>query len=361
MAVIMFITWALKLLFMQIPYILTVFIVLFLIVLPVSANLNKISSGSPIFVGESDVDISAALNGCHSIAWWKNGSASETATPDKKTEIYPLNTASNIIFHYNISPSFFGGSTGTWYCVDKAPYYPVFVVEEPRIDIKVWDLDHNVDVSGKSFPKTTNITYRIDTNLYPVLSLKNRPNKNPDDSPFTVKLMDPRGNSVPSIYTGNAGLVKTVILPFESKPYISESPYYWNNGIYWDHKAKNVQGDPVYPDGTYTFVVSQNLNHMQESYASASVAERNGKTTKTVLVAFEKEPFVATVTEVTKPVTTAETLSPAIPTLTSAPGQVATLPTATPIPKKTTYSPLPEWIGIIGLVIAGIFIIRKKA
>jgi len=361
MSVIMFITWALKLLFMQIPYILTVFVVLFLIVSPVSASLNKISANSPVFIGEANVDISVALNGCHTIAWWKNGSDINKATPDKSTQLFPINTVSNLIYHYNFTREFYAGSTGTWYCIDQAPYYSVFSVEEPQLDIKVWDLDHNVDVTGKSIPKVSNITYRIDTNMYKVLVLKNRPDRNLDDSPFTVRLNNPNGMPVPSIYTGTMGKPGTQILSFDSKPYVTESPYYWKDGGEWDHKARDLQGDTVYPDGTYSFVVSQNLNHMQDNYAAALAADRQGITEKTAIVAFEKEPFVATVTEsVTTPAATTPVPSSTQAFTQQPTEQTTPPPTTIPVAKKTTYSPVPEWLGIAGLVIAGIFIVRKR-
>jgi len=357
----MFITWALKLLFMQIPYILTVFIVLFFLISPVSANLNKISANSPVFIGENDLDISVALNGCHTIAWWKNGTDINTATPDKSSQIYPINTVNQIIYHYNITRDFFGGSTGTWYCADQKPYYSVFTVEEPQVDIKVWDLDHNTDVTGKTIPLGTNITYRIDTNLYKVFVLKNRPDRNIDDSPFTVKLINPQGIAIPSIYTGTMGKPNTQIIAFNNKPYVTESPYYWRDGAEWDHRARDLQGTTLYPDGTYSFVLNQNLNHMQDSYAS-SVADKEGKTTKTALVAFEKEAFVATVTEPATAVQTPTTsVATQIPTALPSEPAISPVATSSPVPKKTTYSPLPEWIGIAGLVIAGIFLIRKNA
>jgi len=353
----MFITWALKLLFMQIPYILTVFAVIFLLVSPVSANLNKIAPGSPVFIGEQDVDISSGLNGCHTIAWWKSGTDINSAAPGKSTQIYPINTASPLIYHYNFSRDFFGGFTGTWYCADKAPYYPAFVVVEPQINISVWDLDHNADVTGQSVPVTTNITYRVDTNLYQALLFKNRPNKNTDDSPFTVRLVDPKGNNVPTFYTGSIRDAKTVIMPFDGKPFIDASPYYGKNGNMWDHRARNLQGDIIYPDGTYTFVVSQNLNRMMDDNTTL----RDGTVTRTATVTIEKEPFVATVTEAAKPVTTAETLTTPVQTRTSPPQVTATtLPTSEPVAKKTTYSPLPAWVGIGAFVLAGLFLIRKR-
>jgi hypothetical protein len=147
---------------------------------------------------------------------------------------------------------------------------------------------------------------------------------------------------------------------FDSKPYITESPYFWKRGTDWYHSAKNLQGDPVYPDGTYTFVASQNLNRMQESYASLPAADKDGLLTKTATITLEKEAFVPSVTE---PVTTIATALPTIETTIPAetPGTTATTPAAMPIPKKTTYASLPAGIGIFGLVIAGLFVIRRRA
>ncbi len=58
---------------MQGKNLLIIFCVLFLLVAPATATLNKIAAGAPVFIGESDVDISAALNGCHTIGWWQDG------------------------------------------------------------------------------------------------------------------------------------------------------------------------------------------------------------------------------------------------------------------------------------------------
>jgi hypothetical protein len=360
MDVIMFITWALKLLFMQIPYILIGFVVLFLIVSPVSASLNKISADSPVFIGETNVDISSGLNGCHTIAWWKPGADINAAAPDKSILTYPINTPSTPISHFNISRDLFGGATGTWYCADLKPYYPAFEVEEPWINISVWDLDNNKDVTGQSIPFGTNITYKVNTNLYKALLTKNRPNRNPDDSPFSVSLTNPLGKNVPGIYTGSIGKANAIILPFDSKPYITEPSYTWSSGADWDHRAKNLQGDTVYPDGTYSFVVTQNLNQMQDSYPGGL----DGVTTKTALVALQKDVFVPSVTEQVATVATQSTAIPTLSATVSAPapsGQVTSLPTSTPVPRKTTYQPLPAWLGIAGLLIACIFIIRKRA
>ena len=235
------------------------------------------------------------------------------------------------------------------------PHYPVLDVRDPQVTIKVWDLDQNKDVTGQTIPRATNVTYRIDTNLFPALNYYNRPNSNPADSFFTVKLTDPMGRNVPAIYTGNYGKTDTVILPFESTPYISSSPYLWKNGNAWDHAARNIQGDPVYPVGTYTFTVTQNLNRMQESYPAA-----DGITISSAMVTFlAAEPLTVSTTSVTVATTLPEVTISSAATPVTATSPV--IPTTSPIPKKTTYAPLPGWIGIVGVIIAGFFISQKWA
>ena len=71
----------------------------------------KITAGAPVFIGESNLDISKALNGCHSIAWWQN-STNTSAPPEKNITLYEINSVSEIIYHYNISPNVFTGYTG---------------------------------------------------------------------------------------------------------------------------------------------------------------------------------------------------------------------------------------------------------
>ncbi|PKL70402.1 MAG: hypothetical protein CVV30_03325 [Methanomicrobiales archaeon HGW-Methanomicrobiales-1] len=338
---------------MQGKNLLIIFCVLVLLVAPAAASLNKIAAGAPVFIGENDVDISSALNGCRTIAWLQNGSSMDDS-PAKTVTLFELNTASEKIYHFNISPELFTGYTGTWYCVDKMPHYPVLDVRDPQMTIKVWDLDQNMDVTGQSIPRATNITYRIDTNLYPALNYLNRPNSNPSDSFFTAKLTDPLGRNIPTIYTGSYGKADTVILPFESTPYISSTPYLWKNGNAWDHAARNIQGDPVYPPGTYTFTITQNLNRMQESYPAAE-----GKTTSSATVTFlAAEPLVVPTTSVTVAATVPEaTISPAATLVTAT---SPAIPTSSPVPKKTTYAPLPGWIALLGVGIAGFVVMVRR-
>jgi hypothetical protein len=352
----MFIIRVLKLLSMQGKYCVLSLIVFLLCAAPVAGSTGKIAAGAPVFIGESNLDISNALNGCHTIAWWQNDT--NTSAPSEKTiTLYEINTVSEKIYHYNISPEIFTSYPGRWYCLDKKPQKVVFEVLEPQLDIKVWDLDHNQDVSGKSVPISTNITYRVDTNLYQALKPLYRPDINPSDSFFTVSLTDSFGQSINNIFTGSAGNPKTQILPFDNQPFITESPFYCRNGKDWNRSARNAKGEPLYTAGINTFTISQNLNHMHETYMNSGITDIEGKITQTRTITFTEPTTTLTPSGATQAMMT--TL-PVIETSSSASGSITPVPTSSPIVKKTTYTPLPEWITVLGIGIAGLFILWKR-
>ena len=356
MNVIMFIIRVLKLLSMKGKYWVLALIVFLLCAAPVAGSTGKIAAGAPVYIGESNLDISKALNGCHTIAWWQNGT-NTSASPDKTITLYEINTVSEKIYHYNISPEIFSRYPGSWYCVDKKPQKVVFEVLEPQLDIKVWDLDHNQDVSGKSVPLSANITYRVDTNLYQALKPLMRPDVNPSDSFFTVSLTDPYGQSISNIFTESAGNPAAQILPFDKQPFITESPFYWKNGKDWNRNARNANGEPLYSAGTYTFTINQNLNHILETYRSSGITDLDGKITKTKTITFIEGTPTPAATDNTQLLLTT---IPVITTIPSTTALITTVPVSSPVAKKTTYTPLPVWVTLTGIIVAGLFVLWKR-
>ncbi len=336
-------------------YILPALIVILLVASPVAGSLSKISAGAPVFIGENNVDISSGLNGCHTIAWWQNGSDINSVPAVTNLTIYAIGSDSYRIYHFNFSPDIFSGYTGSWYCVDSKPYYTAFTVNEPQIDIKVWDLDNNSDVTGQSVPVSSNVTYRIDTNLAAALSPLNRPNSNPADSPYTFTLTDPNGKTLTTIYTGDAGNSSAPLLIVNTNPPIPSSPYFWSQGEAWDRLARNAQGYIIYPLGTYTFTVTQNLNGMQDSYPGSPV-NYPGLLSTTANVTFVSDQTAVPSTTGPQPVlTTQPVASTTTPTF-----QATTVATTSPVAKKTTYAPLPAVLAVAGIIGAVAVILWKK-
>jgi hypothetical protein len=344
---------------MQGKYLFCALLVIFLVCSPATASTKKIASGAPVFIGEAGLDISSAIRDCKVIAWWPDetdmaGPAAKNITIKRVNDvILPVN-------NFNISPDLFSGYSGNWYCEDKKPTFVVLNVHEPEISIRVWDLDKNEDITGKAVPVTTNITYRIDTNLHQALSYANRTELTPADAFFTVTLTNPAGKDMKNIYTGSIGSPTTQILLFDNTPFITSPSYYGRNLEAWNRLSRDATGGYLYPTGTYTFKLVQNLGGMQESYSSAAM--KDGRTTSSASVTFlPQESFVTqTTTEPSEtPVTTPSETIPPTPAITelvvTSPLTTLEEPTA-----KVTYSPLPLWVGIAGLLGALILVARFR-
>ncbi|MFY9750217.1 MAG: DUF3821 domain-containing protein [Methanoregula sp.] len=325
-------------------------LLMFFILVPSQASLAKIAAGAPVFIGERNMDISSGLNGHSVIAWWPAG-ADMSQNPSKTV------TISGDATSFYIDPAIFSGCTGTWYTHDTKPDIPVFTVYQPQINLLVWNTDTNTDITGQSVPMSANITYRIDTNLYMALNYTSRPYYNPSDGFFTVTLTSPQGMNIPQILTGNIGNPTTQIIPFDSDPIITSSPYFWTNGQAWDRDAKSTDGSSVYPPGTYTFDVTQNLNGMSSSYdqIAAVGTVTSGDKTVTFISAAYPTPTTVIPTLTAQAGTVTITTAATIPT-----GQATTEPTATVVPKKTTFTPLPEGLAIVSLGIAACVVAMRR-
>jgi len=351
--VIMFIIRVLKLLFMQGKYILPVFVLILLVCSPVAASTSKIAAGAPVFIGETNLDITSAIGDCHVIAWWPEGGHT-SAPPVINLTVKNLNEAIGLASHFNVSPRVFTGHPGSWYCQDKAPFQQVLFVVDPRFTIRAWDTFNDKDVSGQTVPLTTNVTYRIDTNLYQYAGYYNRTNLNPSDTIFTISMTDPLGRHVTNLYTGSAGVAGITINTFDSTPFITTPVYYGANMNTWNRLSRDVQGTLLYPPGTYYITATQNLGNMQQAYADAGITSLDGITTGTTSVTFSPPPTLAPVVT-TQPVT-ANITGTVQPQETQT---IAAVPTSQPVTKKTPYQPLPSWIAVIATGIAGLFALKR--
>lgn len=355
MNVIIFIIRVLKLLFMHGKYFFLVFALITVLASPAAGSLTKIVAGAPVYTGEQGLDISSGLQQCRSIAWWAPG-ADLNGSPQKNISIIRDLDDSVVAFSYTIDPKLYSGYEGKWYCEGQYPLRAVFEVVRPRISVKFWDLDKDADVSGQTIPLSSNITYRIETNLDRALRYTYRPDMTPADSFYTVSLKDPSDSVLYTVFTGSYGKSDSQGLVVERNPFITSSPYIWKDGARWDRTARNKQGDQISPPGTYTVTVDQNLNHMQDTWAGTTPAAEEGLLEASATVTFVR-PTVAPTDVVTSAVTTAPAASPSV----TPPSATATVPPeTTKIPKKTTYAPLPAAVVLAALVTALACAVRQR-
>jgi PGF-CTERM protein len=161
-------------------------------VMPVSAaeNGTVINATATVFIGEQGLNLTHALNQANGVAavdgvptlttigWWASAAQLYTSSPTKTID---LGTGSRYLT-FTVAPSDFVGYTGNWYLLAANGTTPasmnavVVAVADPTLDIKVWDVGQNADVTGKSVPQGTNIRFQIDTNMYPAVDVNKRTN-----------------------------------------------------------------------------------------------------------------------------------------------------------------------------------------
>ncbi|MFA5268189.1 MAG: DUF3821 domain-containing protein [Methanoregula sp.] len=343
-------------------YFFLAFAIIMVLASPVAGSLTKITAGAPVYIGEQNLNIAAGLQGCRVIEWYEPG-ADTSAPPQKNVTIIKTLEDSDIAFSYTIKPEIYSGYEGNWYCGGQKPLRPVFEVRKPRISVRFWDLDSDSDVTGQTIPLTANITYRVDTNLDTALQLKYRPEMTLLDSFYTITLTDPGNKALNTIYTGSYGKADSHGLIFEKKPFISVSPYIWKDGSAWDRTSRNIQGDAIYPPGTYSISVSQNLNRMDALYTDLYPDERVGLLESTASVTFIKPESTFVQTTTSPVITPAVEVTTMQTDVTPASTRTDTTPSVTrmtTIPTKTTYAPQSLWIVLAALGLAVVYAARQK-
>jgi PGF-CTERM protein len=180
-------------------------------VMPVSATIwangTVINQGATIFIGEEGLNVTHALNQAYYgalltgsgpggigtpiennsypqqtvIGWWASAAVLYTTSPSRTIDL----GVNRRYAQMTVAPSDFVGYTGNWYLLDASNTRPVgttglasmvFSVQDPALDIKIWDYNQNTDVTGKSVPQGEKLGFRIDTNMYPAVDGRYRSN-----------------------------------------------------------------------------------------------------------------------------------------------------------------------------------------
>ncbi len=178
-------------------------------VMPVSAaalwaNGTIINQGATIFIGEEGLNVTHAMNQAYylgvvgtpgtpaqnnsllqgtytAIGWWASAADLYTTSPSKTIDL----GVNRRYAQMTVAPADFVGYTGNWYLLRPDGTRPVgasgaaamvFNVQDPSLDLKIWDYNQNTDVTGKSVPQGEKLGFRIDTNMYPAVDARYRSN-----------------------------------------------------------------------------------------------------------------------------------------------------------------------------------------
>jgi PGF-CTERM protein len=308
-----------------------------LAVLPVSAataNATRIATGAQVLVGESGLNLLALSTdglgaNLNTLAWFPSTAQTSAKVPEKTIDI----TATRAAFF--VSPADFATRTGNWYCwtngmeVGTAPI--AFIAADPSMDVKIWDIDQDKDVTGKSVPMGQRLVFRIDTNTYPIANNAMRPwilqpgwfgysnlsfygfdvytgatETQTKEGFVDIKVKTDQGNTLSALYNGStdtaANRATTKPIPLTGL-WVNNQPWYWGNftnntgaaravvgsgvpqnslnyinySLFWDTGSIDAIGQKVYPAGTYTVTAELTLNAIKDNYKNAG-ADYAGKT-----------------------------------------------------------------------------------
>jgi len=267
----------------RIAVVLMVLVASAFIVLPSAAAVNKVGPGQDVFLGEKNLDVTAAAGSAKQIAWWQPGTNSDTETP---ADIETITDAKA----FYVSPDIFVGKTGIWYQYNSQATgnvtkkgTPVFNVKEPSLSLRIWDSTAGEDITGKAIPVGNYANFIVETNMQ---SLAQRAGYTAADGPFKIKVKTADGGVYQQL-VGNNGKE----WPLNAQT-VNQQLWYWvgegndhskyakNDG--WNTAAEDKMNNRLYKAGVYTVWVECNANAMKDQYKAPDGSDYTGKTISAV-------------------------------------------------------------------------------
>ena len=249
-----------------------------------------IEQGAILFIGESGLNVTHALNQANSaadidaepslttIAWWAGGLGTDAPT-----------TTHSLSGQYQsmlVDPAVFVSYPGTWYLLSGDGIHPVtmdpvFTVQDPALDIRILDLDQGVaDVSGSTAPHGDRLAFRIDTNMNATTDASHRSPLDPGTDGFIDIVVKNETDVVyTALYNNSPDSNPLLAGPFLlTGNYVDTQPYFWGlaGDNAWQTDARE-SGEYLYLPGTYTVWAESTLNHMRDNYQAGGGADMTGK------------------------------------------------------------------------------------
>jgi len=246
------------------------------------ANGSVIDQYATLFIGEGGLDVTHALNQAQgspedgipqntTIGWWASGTPAGAPT----TSIDLSGTYAS----FNVSPGNFVGYNGTWYLLEAdgiTAMGPTFAVEDPGLDLRIWDLTHGADVTGSAVSRDTLLGFRIDTNMNG--SVYNRAPLDPATDGFIdIVVVNATGFTYQALYHYSTDEGALAGPGSVLANYVDTRPWYWGTlSAAWNTSAQDG-GSYIYPEGTCTVHAESTLHDMRANYRDGG-ADYVGKT-----------------------------------------------------------------------------------
>jgi trimeric autotransporter adhesin len=220
---------------------------------PVGNPKQILRAGDTVFIGEYGLDLTAlGVADGTTLGWFQAGSNVATSSPD---DTLIVSSAAN----FNVVP---GTRAGAWYNLNNNRALAINV-KDPSLNVRVWDVQSNKDVTGKTVTEGRLLSFRIDSNLDSVYSQRGTA------AGVTIKVRSPEGN-VYSALIDNTGSLNSLVVPVTSSSMLVAGK--GANASMWD------TGNANYRTGEFKVWAESNLNGMKDNYKDPSGADYTGKT-----------------------------------------------------------------------------------
>jgi len=217
--------------------------------------LNRINRGDYVFIGEQDLDVTAALQKRTSIAYY--GPDTLRSVPENQPlKIITLTLQDASMF--DIEPAIFSERPGPWYIWPLGDQPRIaFFVEEPSVEVRIWDSTKNRELLGDSTGRIsvlagTFLNFRIDSPLYLITS------RDPDaPGQCRINLTGPDSTNYSYLVTASGGMKSLRDIELTEfftfwQPFIQNG---WNTGT----RSEVMRW---YPSGNYKLTAECNPNKL---------------------------------------------------------------------------------------------------
>ncbi len=216
----------------------------------------SVTQGSTVFVGEKGLFLQSDVLAANDtqVAWYPSGTVvTGTSVPGTTVMVNPS--------LFDVTPALFGSHTGAWYSypngMAEATPHLSFVVEKPEAEVTLWVYTWQGGKDGTDYQKTKGVKlgFRVDTNLYPIFR---RSGVSAYEPGIDLYVEGPGGISYSSLYD-DAPMPHSVAItnlhPWNSVTYV---PVQSAATCVWD------TGNSAYRAGEYTYYAYVDVNGLKD-------------------------------------------------------------------------------------------------